>query len=374
MHTTTHTSHSTFAPASKAKLKALVNDLSIALGDINTSNITDMSYLFEGSERKDFTGISSWDTSKVVNMSSMFVLCESFNEDIGCWDVSKATDMSGMFAGCKSFNQSLNSWDTSSLRNASGMFSGCKSFNQPLDAWDTSKVADMSLMFSFATSFNQPLGSWDISSVNDFMGMFKGASSFNGDISSWHISKSASIENMLENCAIKEKHRPKIENYYKPANQKELVNLVSMHRKDSFGKALPPLYLWEIDTSLVTSMRELFWGGERKDFSGIEDWDTSKVTDMCGMFFNCKEFNADISRWDTSNVKNMLFLFNGAHSFNADIGAWNVRNVENITMLFFNARSFDRDLSNWELDSLIYKLDAFRGCPIRKEHLPKALR
>lgn len=122
-----------------------------------------------------------------------------------------------------------------------------------------------------------------------------------------------------------------------------------MHRKDSFGKALPPLYLWEIDTSLVTSMRELFWGGERKDFSGIEDWDTSKVTDMCGMFFNCKEFNADI-------------------------GAWNVRKVENITMLFFNARSFDRDLSNWELDSLIYKLDAFRGCPIRKEHLPKALR
>ncbi|WP_086244761.1 BspA family leucine-rich repeat surface protein [Campylobacter devanensis] len=95
---------------------------------------------------------------------------------------------------------------------------------------------------------------------------------------------------------------------------------------------------------------------------------------MCGMFFNCKEFNADISRWDTSNVKNMLFLFNGAHSFNADIGAWDVRNVENITMLFFNARSFDRDLSNWELDSLIYKLDAFRGCPIRKEHLPKALR
>ena len=79
MHTTTHTSHSTFAPASKAKLKALVNDLSIALGDIDTSNITDMSYLFEGSERKDFTGISSWDTSKGVNMSSMFVLCESFN-------------------------------------------------------------------------------------------------------------------------------------------------------------------------------------------------------------------------------------------------------------------------------------------------------
>ena len=44
----------TFRPKNKAELKKLVNEISVNLGDIDTSNITDMSFLFEGVERKDF--------------------------------------------------------------------------------------------------------------------------------------------------------------------------------------------------------------------------------------------------------------------------------------------------------------------------------
>ena len=55
--------------------------------------------------------INTWDVSKITDMSSIFGLTESFNEDISSWDVSNVTDMSYMFFSAASFNQDISSWD-----------------------------------------------------------------------------------------------------------------------------------------------------------------------------------------------------------------------------------------------------------------------
>ena len=69
------------------------------LNDIDTSKITDMSFLFTFG-RKTFNGnISQWDVSKVKDMKWMFV-DSSFNGDISQWDVSNVKDMYWMFKGC----------------------------------------------------------------------------------------------------------------------------------------------------------------------------------------------------------------------------------------------------------------------------------
>ena len=41
----------------------------------------------------------------------------------------------------------------------------------------------------------------------------------------------------------------------------------------------------------------------------LSQWDTSKVTNLVGMFANYFSFNGDLSEWDTSNVTEMQLMF-----------------------------------------------------------------
>ena len=76
------------------------------LSDIDTSNITDMSNLFNkilaryGKPIK--LDLSNWYVSEVTNMKSMFQRCSSLQAlDLSGWDMSNVTDMNSMFYGCK---------------------------------------------------------------------------------------------------------------------------------------------------------------------------------------------------------------------------------------------------------------------------------
>ena len=197
-----------YQPKTKEELKALCKDECIYLGDIDTSLITDMSYLFVNSARKDFRGIETWDTSKVTNMSGMFQGAESFNQPIGNWNVSNVTDMPWMFWGAEKFNQPIGNWDVSSVTDMYQMFAYTKRFNQDISRWDTSNVTDMSYMFYHAEAFNQPISSWDVSNVKYMGCMFEGAEKFNQEISNWDISKVKDKSIMFSKCNINPEFTP----------------------------------------------------------------------------------------------------------------------------------------------------------------------
>ena len=122
-----------YHPKTCSELKELVYKLidergnDANLNDIDTSEITDMSQIFEWSK---FNGdISKWNVSNVKNMNSMF-WGSSFtgkNGDISKWDVSKVKDMYCMFY-YSNFNGDISNWNVNNFGNMSWMFK-----NSPLE-------------------------------------------------------------------------------------------------------------------------------------------------------------------------------------------------------------------------------------------------
>lgn len=154
---------------------------------------------------------------------------------------------------------------------------------------------------------------------------------------------------------------------YHPKTRKQLRKLVS----DESVK------LWEIDTSKITDMHNLFYQSGRKDFTGIENWNVSKVKDMSGifkytainhnlnswdtsnvenmheMFFSAVFFNGDISSWDVSQVRDMSLMFEYAVRFNQNIGLWDVSNVKDMSRMFVGAKHFNQDIGNWNTENVV---------------------
>ena len=104
------TKNGKLVPKDRKELMKLVNDKNIHLGDIDTSKITDMSWLFYHSYREDFSGIENWDVSNVTDMSNMFWDCRNFNQPLDKWKVKNVISVAGMLLDTDDFRQDLSRW------------------------------------------------------------------------------------------------------------------------------------------------------------------------------------------------------------------------------------------------------------------------
>ena len=75
---------------------------SMDLSGWNTSNVTDMGWMFYSCKSLTSLDLSHFNTSNVTTMQHMFSCCESLTSlDLSGWDTSNVTDMGWMFADCK---------------------------------------------------------------------------------------------------------------------------------------------------------------------------------------------------------------------------------------------------------------------------------
>ena len=144
---------------------------------IDTSEITDMSYLFDDFKNvniKENFDVSRWNVSNVITMRNMFVNCKNFNCDLSEWDVSNVENISGIFSGCITFDyKSIENWNVSNVTNMENMFFNCVNFNCDLSKWNVSKVENIIGMFKNCKSFEgKGLENWDISNVKSMNYMF----------------------------------------------------------------------------------------------------------------------------------------------------------------------------------------------------------
>lgn len=71
----------------------------------------------------------------IVSTQHMFALCNLFNQDISTWNTSRVTVMATMFQNATSFNQDISGWDVSNVTNMDSMFESASQFNQDLSPW-----------------------------------------------------------------------------------------------------------------------------------------------------------------------------------------------------------------------------------------------
>ena len=105
---------------------------SIDLSALDTSEVTNMGYMFIRCSSLTSLDVSNFDTSKVTAMYAMFEDCSSLTSlDVSNFDTSQVTKMSGMFENCKSLTSlDVSNFDISKVTAIYGMFCECP-------AWDT---------------------------------------------------------------------------------------------------------------------------------------------------------------------------------------------------------------------------------------------
>ena len=105
----------------------------------------------------EITSIKKWkiDTSNVTDMNYMFGECYSLTSlDLSSFDTSNVTDMEYIFNGCSALTSlDLSSFNTSNVTNMYSMFDGCGALTSlDVSSFNTSNVADMYGMFGNCTS------------------------------------------------------------------------------------------------------------------------------------------------------------------------------------------------------------------------------
>ena len=109
-------------------------------------------------------GLSNIDTSEWTVMSGMFQGCKSLTSlDLSHFDTSNVTTMPQMFAGCSSLKSlDLSNFNTTNLNSSPWMFQNCTSLeNLNLSGWVLPNAGDMQYMFTGCSS----LKTLDLSSL-----------------------------------------------------------------------------------------------------------------------------------------------------------------------------------------------------------------
>ena len=146
-------------------------------------NITDMNKFFSieediNSKYINWIDLSRFDSSHVVNMSSMFSGCSSLTYiNFSNIITSSVKDMSSMFYNCGNISSlDLSNFDTSKVINMGSMFSGDSSLKLiNLSNFDTAFVKNMSRMFMNDTLLETiDISNFVVENVSDLSYMFSG--------------------------------------------------------------------------------------------------------------------------------------------------------------------------------------------------------
>ena len=132
---------------------------------LNTEDVTNMGFMFDGCSALKSLNLSKFNTAKVTSMKNMFNNCSALKSlNLSGFNTAKVTDMNSMFRSCSALESlDLSMFNTASVGSMPSMFRGAtklKTLN--VSSFNTEKVNNMGHMFAYCPN----LTSLDLSSFN----------------------------------------------------------------------------------------------------------------------------------------------------------------------------------------------------------------
>ena len=335
------------------------------LENLDTCNVTNMSYMFYYCSKLTSLDVSKFDTSNVTNMSSMFRFEWNFASnltslDVSNFDTSKVTSMGSMFYYCnKLTGLDVSNFNTNNVTNMSSMFNDCNKLTHiDISNFNTSKVTNMGNMFYECNKLiNIDVSKFNTSNVINMSYMFSRCQKLTSlDVSKFDTSNVTNMRSMFGYC--KGLSNLEVSNF----NTSKVTNMSGMF----WGLSnLSILELDNFDTSKVTDMSGMFQYSYGLKVLNISNFDTSNVTNMSIMFEECGRLtNLDVSNFNTSNVTDMHFMFGGCSNLtNLNVSNFNTSKVTNMRYMFTMCQKLTNlDVSNFDTSNVTDMGDMFSGC------------
>ncbi|MBQ3364019.1 MAG: BspA family leucine-rich repeat surface protein [Muribaculaceae bacterium] len=303
---------------------------------LNTSEVTDMSFMFSGCYAMTSLDVSHFNTSNVTNMASMFYGCSDLESlDLSNFNTANVTDMNCMFLGCSGLTSlDLSSFNTAKVTDMNHMFNDCGAASIDLSSFNTSSVTDMSSMFSGCSVDSLDLSSFDTRNVTTMFEMFNYCYNLTSlDLSSFNTENLEDMSYMFAGC------RGLTELNLSSFNTTKVGSFFCTFRN---CESLETLDLGSFNTENLVSMYSMFEGCSSLKNLNLSSFNTANLTDMSEMFNGCSSLTSlDLSSFNTANVTTMSYMFNRCESLaTIYVGeGWSTSAVEHSSDMFWNCPS-----------------------------------
>ena len=335
---------------------------SLDVTHFNTANVTDMSFMFYSCSSLTSLDVTHFNTEKVTNMNGMFYSCSSLTSlDVTNFNTANVTLMGSMFRNCVALTSLyLTNFNTEKVKTMKSMFSGCQAL--------TTIYASSKFVTTQVTNSNSS-------------GMFYKCEKLKG-------------EEVCTNDKATDKTYAKIEGGYfsggiprvKYADGTLTFFLASKETLGEneygiYGGLGTPDWVWQnpnvtnvtkvvFDPAFAnarpTKCNEWFQNYVNlTSIEGIEYLNTSQVTDMHNMFYNCYHLQTtDFSGFDTRKVKDMSNMFYNCGSLKSlDISNFNTSEVTDMRSMFYHCIGLTSlDLSHLNTSKVSIMISMFQLC------------
>ena len=327
---------------------------SLDLNNFNTSNVTSMDGMFDSCSALTSLDLKNFNTEKVEQMLGMFMYCSGLTTlHLTNFNTSNVTDMPFIFYGCSQLVNIVcnNTWKSKESQN---MFKGCTALKGAVP-YDESKVdvtmANPETGYFTKKAQDKP----EVTTPEAYVQMSADKTTLTFFYDSKRASREGTTWGINEKQQVGERVEPAWTGTYKNFNTTTTKAVFD----DSFANFRPTS-----TAQWLQSLRSLI------NIEGLQNLNTSEVTDMHGMFAACSGLTTlDLSTFNTSNVTKMFNMFNGCTGLKAlDLKNFNTEKVEFMSRMFKDCSALTSlDLSNFNTSNVIGMNGMFEGCSTLKE-------